>query len=265
MNLEKHKREEGKYIYCVINSSEEKDFGNMGIGGCGDMVHFVCYQDVGVVVSNSPTIKYPISRENILVHQKIMETLMENYTILPVKFSTVAGGKEGIDVAQRIRLEVLKARYEELKELLARMENKIELGLKALWLDMKVIFQEIVKENAEIRRMKRLMDSGNPIKLQNRTVNLGERVKKALEAKKAKEAAQIVACLKHCFVDKRSNKLFGDNMILNSSFLVEESRSEEFDKLISKLDSTQNGRMRFKYVGPVPPINFVELVIILED
>jgi len=265
MNIEKHKREEGKYIYCVINSSEEKDFGNIGIGGRGDMVHSVCYQDIGVVVSNSPTTKYPISRENILLHQKIMETLMENYTILPVKFSTIAGGREGIDVAQRIRLEVLKARYEELKELLDRMENKIELGLKALWPDMKVIFQEIVKENAEIKRMKRLMDSGNPVKLQNRVVNLGEKVKKALEAKKDRETDQINASLKRCYVDKRSNKLFGDNMVMNYSFLVDKSCSEEFDDLIKKIDSTLNGRMRFKYIGPVPPINFVELVIILED
>lgn len=261
---EKEKKE-GKYIYCVINSLEEKDFGNMGIGGRGDKVHSVCYQDVAAVVSTSPIIKYPISRKNILTHQKIMEILMENYTILPVKFGTVAGGKEEMDAAQRIRLEVLKARYKELKDLLIKMENKVELGLKALWLDMKVTFREIVEENADIKRMKKIIDSGNLAKLHNQMVNLGERVKKALEAKKDKEAAQIIAFLKRCYVDKRSNKLFGDNMVTNSSFLVDKSRSEEFDNLIKKLDSTYNGRTKFKYVGPVPPINFLELVIKLEE
>ena len=257
--------DEGKYIYCVINSTEEKDFGNMGIGDRGDKVHSVCYQDIAAVISNSPVKKYPINRKNILTHQKIMEMLMENYTILPVKFGTVAGGKEGVNAAQRIRLEALKARYKELEDLLVKMENKIELGLKALWLDMKVIFQEIVDENADIKRMKKIIDSGNPAKLHNRMVNLGERVKNALEAKKVKEAAQIIAFLKDCYVDKRSNKLFGDNMVTNSAFLVDKSRSEEFDNIIRKLDSTYNGRMKFKYVGPVPPINFLELVIKLEE
>ena len=113
--------------------------------------------------------------------------------------------------------------------------------------------------------MRRIVFSGKSAKFQNRGVNLGERVKNALEAKKNKEAAQIVACLKRCSVDKRSSKLFGDSMILNSAFLVDENRSEEFDNLISKLDTAHNGRMRFKYVGPVPPINFVELVITMED
>ena len=263
--VEKEKREEGKYIYCVINSTEEKDFGNMGIGGRGDKVHFVHYEDIAAVVSASPLIKYPISRENLLTHQKIMEMLMENHTVLPVKFGTVAGGKEGVDVAQRIRLEVLKARYEELKDLLAKMENKTELGLKALWLDMKVIFQEIVEENPKIKRIRDLVFSGKSAGLHNKKVTLGERVKNALEAKKAKEADEIVATLKRCFVDMRSNKLFGDKMILNSAFLVDKGRSEEFDNIIKKLDLAHNGRMKFKYIGPVPPINFVELVITLEE
>lgn len=262
---EEEKKIEGKYIYCVIDSAEERDFGNMGIGGREDKVHSVCYEDIAAVVSTSPVKKYPITREGILTHQKIMEMLMKDYTILPVKFGTVAGGKEGVDVVQRIRLEVLEARHEELKDLLAKMENKMELGLKALWLDMKGIYYEIVEENADIKRMKKRIDKGNVAKIREQMINLGERVKNALEAKKAKEADEIDAYLKRCYVDKRSNKLFGDNMILNSAFLVDKNRSEEFDNLIGKLDSTYNGRTKFKYVGPIPPINFLELVIILED
>ena len=262
---EEEKKEEGKYIYCVIDSPEERDFGNKGIGGREDKVHSVCYEDVAAVVSSSPVRKYSISRGGLMAHQKIMEMLMKDYTILPVKFGTVAGGKEGVDAAQRIRSEVLKARYEELKDLLAKMENKMELGLKALWLDMKVIFREIVEENADIKRIKKRIDKGSAAKLRDQMVNLGERVKNALDTKKAKEADLIDAFLKHCYVDKRSNKLFGDNMLMNSSFLVDKSRSEEFDNLIGKLDSTYNGRTKFKYVGPIPPINFLELVIVLED
>ncbi|MCK4263713.1 MAG: GvpL/GvpF family gas vesicle protein, partial [Candidatus Aminicenantes bacterium] len=231
-------KEEGKYIYCVINSTDEKDFGNMGIGGRGDKVHSVCYKDIAAVVSTSPIKKYSIRRESILTHQKIMERLMEDYTILPVKFSTVAGGKEGVDVVQRIRLEVLKARHEELKDLLAKMDNKMELGLKALWLDMKTIFYEIVEENPRIKRMRRMAFSGKSVRFQKQQVTLGEEVKNALEAKKAKEEDEIIASLKRCYVDKRTNKLFGDNMIINAAFLVDKSRSEEFDNLIKKLDST---------------------------
>lgn len=263
---DEEKKIKGEYIYCVIDSSEEKDFGKIGIGGDGGQrVHSVCYEDVAAVVSDSPIKKYSISRESILTHQKVMETLMKDYTMLPVKYGTVAGEKEGVDAAQRIRSEVLKIRYEEIKDLLAKMENKTELGLKAIWIDMKKVFQEIVDENEKIKRMRKMIFSGRGTRYQKQKVTLGEEVKKALETKKTKEEKEIIAPLKRFYVDERSNKLFGDNMIFNYAFLVDKNHSEEFDNAISELDSTYNSRIKFKYIGPVPPINFVELVIILED
>ncbi|MEW6684999.1 MAG: GvpL/GvpF family gas vesicle protein, partial [Candidatus Edwardsbacteria bacterium] len=53
-------------------------------------------------------------------------------------------------------------------------------------------------------------------------------------------------------------------MITNLAFLVEKPRVEEFDRLVDRLSTIYDGRIKFKYVGPVPPCNFVELVIVLE-
>ncbi len=87
----------------------------------------------------------------------------------------------------------------------------------------------------------------------------------ALEGKKSKEERDILKTLKENYVDKRGNKVFGDKMITNLAFLVEKPKVEEFDRLVDKLTATYNGRIKFKYVGPVPPINFVELVISLKE
>lgn len=265
-----HKKEknkmpsEGKYIYCIINAQEERDFGSIGIGGRGDKVHSVLFEDIAAVLSDSPVVKYSISRENTMAHMKVMEKLMNDYTVLPVKFGTVAEVKDGVDVIQRIKLEILKDRYEELKSLLARMNNKVELGLKALWINMETIFQEIVDENRDIKILKKRIISRNPAQTHSQRMNLGEMVKKALDAKKAKEEAEILKTLKSVYCDLYRNKVFGDSMVTNSAFLVDKRQIEEFDHLIEKLESTYNERTKFKYVGPVPPCNFVELVITLK-
>ena len=257
-------KEEGCYIYCVIGDSEPRKFAYPAIGGWADAVYSISYQDVAAVISASAVMKYPISRENTMAHQKILEELMNDFTVLPVKFGTVASGKDGLCAAERIREEVLKVRYEELKNLLLKMDAKIELGLKAFWLDMKAIFQEIVDENDEIKKLRRKLISKPTTQPFGEKATLGEMVKDALERKKAKEEKDILNVLKKACVDWRSNKVFGDEMITNSSFLVEKSKVEEFDGLVDKLGAIYNGRMKFKYVGPIPPINFSELVIILE-
>jgi hypothetical protein len=252
---------EGKYIYCIINGKVEKDFDPVGIGGREDRVHTVVFEDIAAVVSNSPIVQYPISRENTLAHMKVMEMFMEDYAILPVKFGTIAEGNERRSPQERIKLEILKARYKELNDLLARMSNKIELGLKAIWLDMEAIFNEIAGENKDIEILKNRISTGNPSRAYSQRIKLGEMVKKALDDKRAMEELKILNMLNGAYHALRQNKIFGDNMITNSAFLVDRNRMQEFDKLIDKLFSIYEGRTKFKYVGPSPPCNFVDLVI----
>ncbi|MDA2936912.1 GvpL/GvpF family gas vesicle protein [Acidobacteria bacterium AH-259-A15] len=258
--------DEGKYIYCVIDSGEEREFGPLGIGGRGDTVHSIAFRgrDIAVMVSDSPLKEYSISRENMLAHQKVLELMMESYTILPVKFGTVAKGNAAREVAERIRHEVLEKRYGELCGLLNTMEGKIELGLKCLWKNMESIFAELLEENSDIRILRRKIARGHPVKTRDKRVTLGEKVKNALDRKREKEEAQILKVLKHLFVDSESGTIFGENMVTNTSFLVPEEKVDEFDAVVNRMSSERNGRMKFKYVGPVPPCNFVELTIVLE-
>lgn len=257
--------EQGRYIYCVIGTNQEEiKLASPAIGGRGDEVYSISYQDTAAVISASPIMKYPISRENTMAHQKILEELMKDFTVLPVKFGTVASGKDGVYATERIREEALKVRHEELKDLLIKMNNKTELGLKAFWVDMKIIFQEIIDENSQIRKLRQKLVSKPTAQPFGEKATLGEMVKNALERKKAKEEKDILNVLKKSCADWRSNKVFGDKMITNLAFLAEKSRVEEVDRLVDKLSTTYNERIKFKYVGPVPPINFVELVIVLE-
>jgi len=268
--------EKGSYIYCIIGANGGKKFTPLdgkyltrftlpGIGGGSDQIYSISYRDIAAVISASPVMRYPISRENTIAHQKVLEELMEEFTVLPVKFGTVASSKDGVCAADRIRGEVLKVRYGEFKELLVKMDNKIELGLKAIWTDMKTIFQEIVDENREIRKLRQKLFSKPVTQPFGEKATLGEMVIHALERKKSKEERDILNVLKDNYIDKRINKVFGDKMITNLAFLVERSKVEEFDRLVDKLDTTYDGRIKFKYVGPVPPINFVELVIFLKE
>ncbi|MFQ5981651.1 MAG: GvpL/GvpF family gas vesicle protein [Candidatus Heimdallarchaeota archaeon] len=256
--------EEEKYIYCVIDSDEERQFGPLGIGGRNDELHSIAFHNIAAVVSDSPKKHYPVSRENMMAHQKVLELMMESYTLLPVKFGTVAKSNAKREVTERIRLEVLKKRYDELHGLLDRMEGKIELGLKCLWKNMESIFSELVEQNSDIRILKRKISRGHPVKTRDKRVTLGEKVKNALDRKREKEEARILRVLKPLSVDVESGTIFGDNMVTNTSFLVPIEKVGDFDAVVNQISSAQNGRMKLKYVGPVPPCNFVELTIVLE-
>jgi len=252
---------DGNYIYCIIASNEERDFPLKGIGDRGDRVYSICHKDIGAVISDSPVIKYPVSRKNTIAHQLVMEEVMKEYTILPVRFCTIAEDNGGISSKDRIKDKILKERYDELNALLAEMEDKAEFGLKALWTDIDLVFDEILETNKEIRRLKKKLASMKGTEGHNERIRLGGLVKSALENKKKKEANKTLNILKKFSVDNRINDTFSDRMLLNAAFLVDQSQGEMFDSCVNELQDVADGRLKFKYVGPMPALNFVEVVI----
>lgn len=246
--------DEGKYLYCVINESQERNFGPTGIGDRDDEVHTLCFRDLACVISSTPMTKYVISRENLIAHEKVIEEVMKDHTVLPVRFCTIATSTEEIR-------SLLMKRYQELKNLLRSMDNKVELGLKVFWQDMEGIFKEIGQTHKEIKSLKERLTKESTSPSLDEKVDLGKKVKGALEEKREAETDQILDVLSPKCVDLRKNKIVGDNMVLNCAFLVDKAHEIEFDDFIEDLSQKYKDRLRLKYVGPVAPFNFAELVI----
>ena len=246
---------ERKYLYCVIKETKPKKFDILGQGEKG--VYTIDEEGLAVVVSDSEITEYPFIREHLITHQKVIEDVMKKgYDVLPVRFGTVSGRVEDI------KKKILKARRKELLETFPIVEGRIELGLRILWKDMPAIFQEIVGENREIQFAKKeAQKSLNQFKI----AAVGELVEKALKAKRESDAQKIFTPLKKLAVDFKerelikSSELMKDSMILSSAFLVPKKNEKEFDKRVEELIKEYGKRIKFIYIGPIPPFNFVEL------
>jgi hypothetical protein len=244
----------GKYIYCITRCPEPHQFANRGIGERGDVVHAVRYRSLGAVVSDSPTIEYENSRRNMMAHTVVQEEVMRDFTILPVRFGTVAPSSEAIQE------QVLKRRYDELTALLAEMEHRVELGLKAIWYE-EIIFREIVDENQAIRRLRDGLIGRTSEETYYERIQLGQMIEAAMNRKRDEEAELILDQLRPLVHKTRANKVLTDRMVLNAAFLVDSRYEPEFDKTVQRLDDQMGTRLMFKYVGPVPPYNFVNIII----
>ncbi len=250
---------EGKYIYCIVETKQERNFGPIGIGGRGDEVLTVGYNDLSMVVSNHPMTKFVVDRENLLVHEKVIEEVMKEFdSVLPVRFGTIASN------ADEIR-KLLDRRYREFKDALRDMDHKVELGVKGIWKNMEIIFQEIAQENKGIRKAKEEIQNDINRKNIQAKMEVGKMVQEALQEKKDKEAERIVDTLRRIAFDYKLNKTVGDEMFVNASFLVDKGREKEFDNIMEDLSQKYKERIKFMYAGPMPVFNFVNIVIYPEE
>ncbi len=234
-----------RYLYCIIESKKNEEFGEIGIGG--SKVYSVTYKELGAVVSNSLG-ENPIEvLSEGITHQKVVEEVMKNFTIIPMSFGQVPKSEEDVK-------GFLAEHYDELKEMFRKIEGNVELGLKASW-KMDMIIKELVNSNDRIRILQKQISSLPEEKAYMLKIELGELVAQELKARGGAVAEEIFDSLKLLAVDAKMNKPLSDRMVLNTAFLVAKDKEGHFDEMVNEVEK-KYPELILKYVV-APPYNFV--------
>ncbi len=247
---------EGKYVYCIIETSEPRSFGPMGIGARGDDVYTVRHKGLAAVVSNTPLVVYDPTRENVFAHEQVNETVMREFTVLPMAFGALFRTEDDI-------VELIRGTYDALRDVLAKMEGKVEFGLKVNW-DRDKVTLELEEKDDEIRHLKEQITSRTTGSTYFARMQLGRLIETALTDQADAYIREVYSQLRDVAVASRANKPIGDRMIMNAAFLIERDREAEFDQKVKEIASKYEGKLSFKYTGPWPPYNFVHIRLKLE-
>lgn len=249
--------ESGIYVYCIIESEEPLTFGRIGIGARSDEVYTVHYKDLGAVVSRTPLIVYDPTRENALAHEHVNEVVIERgFTPVPMSFGTLFKTEKDI-------VEFLEDTYDALRDVLQKMKDKLEFGLKVNW-NREEVLAEVERDNEDIRRLKEEITNNRQSSTYFARVQLGRLVEQALADKSDGYVRDVYDHLREAAIASRSNKPIGDRMIMNAAFLVERDKAKVFDQKVQEIAQRYEGKLSFRYTGPWPPYNFVTIRLQLE-
>jgi Gas vesicle synthesis protein GvpL/GvpF len=244
----------GKYVYCIIESSEPLRFGSIGIGAEPSEVYSVHFKTLAAVVSDAPLEMLDSTRENVLAHERVNETVMREHTVIPMSFGTIFKTREDI-------VELLRSAAEAFGDVLNKMQNKLEFGLKVLW-DRDQAIREVENADEDISRLKKEI-SGQKGPTYFARMQYGRLIDSALQAQSERYVAEILEQLREVSVASRINKPIGDKMIMNAAFLISRDQEAAFDGKVKSI-AARFDKLTFKYTGPWPPYNFVNIRLKLE-
>jgi hypothetical protein len=91
----------------------------------------------------------------------------------------------------------------------------------------------------------------------------GRLIDGALQQRSERYVATFLQRLRDVSVASRVNRAIGDKMIMNAAFLVQRDQEQAFDRRIKEIASSFD-KLTFKYTGPWPPYNFVNIRLKLE-
>ncbi|MEK7211988.1 MAG: GvpL/GvpF family gas vesicle protein [Patescibacteria group bacterium] len=246
--------EEGVYIYCIIQENAHRGFGPIGINN--QEVNLVHYQDIAAVVSHTPIINFDRLDKTeltkyVAIHQQVIEEVRKEYDAVPLTFGIIAPSSDEVS-------RILAKAYLQFKMALREVSGKAEFVVQARW-DPKRVLEELANADPEIQKLKQEVSSkggilGIPLKLK-----LGKLVHQKIEARKQEYIKEIHTALNAISGDTTLNKLIDAEMIANFSLLIEKNRETELDERMQELGKTYEGKLRFKYIGPMPPYSFINI------
>jgi hypothetical protein len=241
---------QGEYIYGIVEEPRPRRFSFPGIGNAD--VYNINHEQIAAVVSDAEFSEIDPTRKNVQAHTIVQEELLKEYNLLPMGFGMVASGKGEV-------CRLLEDNYDGLLGELHRLNGKIEVELKVFW-DQETIIKEIQGESQQLSRLKdKVNAASSPLEIRNLLIEAGKLVESIVQDWKNRYAELVYAILQELAFEAKVNSPVGIKNLLNASFLIEKSRQSEFQEHVYKLDAKFQGKMNFKYVGPLPPYNFVNL------
>jgi hypothetical protein len=242
--------EQGKYIYGIIDEFSPKRFSFTGVGEAD--VYTINHQKIAAIVSDAESKEIDPTRKNVQAHTIVQDNLLKEYTLLPMAFGMVAAGTDEVR-------GLLEKNYEGLTSELSRLAGNIEVELKLYW-DQETIIKEIQGENREFSGLKAKINAASSLlEKRNLLIEAGKMVDNILLAWKSKYTDMVFNVLKELSCQAKVNNPVGLKNLLNASFLIDKTRENTFKEQVYNLDSKFQGKVNFKYIGPMPPYNFVEL------
>lgn len=242
------------YVFGVIQEEHPQKFGTVQMSSEERQVYSIHFQNVGVVICPVDEDVLP-TRDNLFAHSYVVSNIMGQYNLIPMSFGNVFKSEEDV-------MYLIKHLYDEFQKLFPQLENKIEVGLKIIanqeWINTEI------KKDSVLQKLKEDISKKSDASAYYDKIKLGELAQKFMFSLQNNIEKDIYEPLSSLAQSSKLNHLTLEKMLLNAAFLIDRKDESEFDKKVNELYTQWKDKVEFKYTGPWPAYNFVNIRLRIE-
>jgi hypothetical protein len=236
------------YVYGLISADAALAPELTGLGPSG-RVSTIRHGRLAAVVSDLPTDRPLGTRDDLMSHEAVVDTLAATGTVIPMRFPAVVEESGVVD-------ELLAPNHDRFVTMLAELEGRVQFTLKGNY-DNDVVLPEVVEGDQEIRTMQQKVHELPEDAAYYDRIRLGELVVRALEQMRDRDAEQILGPLETTAIAVAPKPPAAPDEVINAAFLVDRRRSREFDAAVEQVGKDIHPRIRLRLLGPLAPYDFV--------
>jgi hypothetical protein len=196
--------------------------------------------------------RYLASRSNLLTHEKVLETAMQqgHRTLLPLQFGLT------VSTWEQVEQDLITPYCDDLGHLFHRLDGCREVSVKVLW-DTSTELERLMVENPDLHDQRdQLMGTQLTIE---QVIQIGQRIEAALEQRKQEMAQPFRQVLSSLAKEVIESEPLTDTMIFNAAYLIPWEHEPEFGQAVNGIDQTFGDRLRIRYNNFTAPYHFAQL------
>ncbi|MFI6350704.1 GvpL/GvpF family gas vesicle protein [Streptomyces sp. NPDC050560] len=234
------------YVYAITAADHPVRLeGLRGVGEDGTPPRAVRSGELTAVVGDAPD-GLRAKRRDVAAHQAVLERLMTDGAVLPMRFGLVGPDDEQVAAA-------LEENSENYRRRLTELDGCLEFSLKVSR-DEDDLLREILRDSTEIRELNEATRD-NPGAHGDR-VRLGELISREVERRREQEAREITGRLAPAALKTAAGQPLQDTLV-NVSFLVGRDGAAAFSEAVHQEAERHSEAYTIRLNGPLPPYSFV--------
>jgi hypothetical protein len=227
----------------------------LDLNGLAEGIHLIADGDIAAIAAPPPSVPEvrtgprEETARRALQHQHILEAIIAETTVLPVKFGTVAPDETAVR-------RMLIQGHTLLAAQLQQFAGRLQMDVAVEW-PLKQVFIEIAGEPiiAELRAA--AIDSDDS----DAKFQLGLAVKAALDLRRTAYLAEISDALRPVVQEIAANPIAEERIVANIALLMERDGLDAFDSVLDQLDADHDNRLKFRCAGPLAPSAFATIEV----
>jgi hypothetical protein len=229
------------HVHGVVPAAEETEI-------AAAVVRRVTHRDVAALVSDAEPGQLAASRV-LRRHWHVLDEAGATATVLPVRFGTIMAGERAVAD------EFLAPRHDELVAGLAELAGKVQLTVKGFF-EEDALMRSVVESSPAIARLQERVRGLPEAATYYQRIELGQLVAAEVEQARERDTAFVLERLAPLAVAASREPPATPDSAVNAAFLVERERVDEFSSAVGRLERELEGRVRIRYVGPLPAYSF---------
>jgi hypothetical protein len=208
----------------------------------------IAHKDIAAIVIDAE--HKPIAASKLLrQHSRLLEATAERATVLPVRFGTVMQNE------QAVVDEFLAPSHDALRARLDAIDGKVQVTLKGFY-DEAALLREVIDASPAIAKLREKVRGLPEAAGYYDRIRLGELVSTEVEQARERDTTAVLRRLEPLAVAATREPPSTLDSAVHAAFLVERDKVDEFSSAVAQLGGELAGRMKLRYIGPLPAYSF---------